>query len=119
MPGPTRLALHTIAPFAVATLLFVSGCRSVPEGGPELPASLQLLESAQLYIPNGCVAEASVRVDFVVLENGRTEHIRTPEVAPCLHEALVAWVESFRYSPPAARRDESVEWLLVTGRRGS
>jgi hypothetical protein len=78
-----------------------------------------LLESAELYVPDGCPVESSVQVDFVVLEDGRTGQVHLSEVAPCLQEALVAWVESFRYAPPAAPTGESVEWLLVTGRRGS
>jgi hypothetical protein len=113
LPNSSIRGLILASTLAVALV----ACKTAPPERPALP--LQLLESAQLYVPDGCAAETSVRIDFVVLENGRTERVRMREVPPCLREALVAWVESFRYAPPGSPTDESVEWLMVTGRRGS
>jgi hypothetical protein len=105
---------------ALATILVVSaGCQSVPEQPEGLPPSLQLLDAAQLDVPAGCVPETSVRVQFVVLESGRTEQVRAADGPECLRAALTVWVGSFLYAPPPAPVEESVEWLLVTARRGS
>jgi hypothetical protein len=102
-----------------AMLALVAACGSIPSRPEQVPPALQLIDSAQLAVPEGCVSELSVRVDFIVLETGRTGRILAPEAPACLRDALVAWVESFLYAPPGAPTEESVEWLLVTARRGS
>ena len=108
----------SIAAFA-AMLALVAGCGSIPSGPEHVPPALQLIDSAQLAIPEGCAPQSSVRVDFVVLESGRTDRILAPEAPACLRDALVAWVGSFLYAPPGSPTQESVEWLLVSARRGS
>jgi hypothetical protein len=102
-----------------ALLASIAGCGSVPSRPDSFPPALQLMDSAQLVVPEGCVPDSSVRVDFIVLESGRTDRIQTPEAPACLRDALVAWVGSFLYAPPGAPVEESVEWLFVTARRGS
>ena len=58
-------------------------------------------------------------VDFTVLADGTTSAIQTPAVPDCLHDALTAWLSSFRYSPPGVSVPGTVEWLLVSARKKS
>lgn len=80
---------------------------------------LQLLESSELSLPLGCIASGSFVVSFTVATTGRTDAIRAPDAPDCVQDALTAWVASFRYQPPARPTPASMEWMMVTARRGS
>lgn len=106
---------------AIAVL---SGCQTAPTAKPDIAApSLRLIDSEPLVLAEGCAANGSFFVEFTVLSNGRTDNIRTPPAPACVQQALTAWVGSFRYSPLAAEMPgsiaSSIEWMLVTARRGS
>lgn len=104
-----------------ATLLFAAvvlgGCQSAPTRGPAAP-SLQLIGSAPLVLADDCRVSGTVIVEFTVLESGRVDTIRAGSDEPCVRQALTAWVESFRYSPPGRATPASIEWMVVTARRG-
>jgi len=72
-----------------------------------------------MQIANDCRPNGSVAVDFTVQPDGTTSAIRMPQVPDCLHDALTAWVESFRYLPPHVAIPGTVEWLMVTAKKGS
>jgi len=104
----------------VATILiatFLAACQSTPR----VPAirELELLESSDLTLPDGCVASGSFVVSFTVATTGRTDAIRAPDAPGCVQDALSAWVASFRYQPPTSPTPASMEWMMVTARRGS
>jgi hypothetical protein len=105
----------------VTTLLFaalLTACQSTPPA-PAVAPDLELLESSQLRLPAGCEAAGSFIVSFTVATTGRTDAIRAPGAPECVADALTAWVASFRYQPPARPTPASMEWMMVTARRGS
>jgi len=105
------------AAFAAITLL-LSACQTAPP--KPLPApELQLLESAALQIPGGCTASGSFVVAFTVAPSGQTSDIRPADAPVCVQQALTAWVASFRYAPLPRATPASIEWLMVTGKRGT
>jgi hypothetical protein len=80
---------------------------------------LKLLASQPLTIADTCEASGSFFVEFTVLSDGRTGNIQAPPGPACMQEALTAWVSTFRYAPPGQQTPAGVEWMMVTGRRGS
>ncbi len=112
VPSPVLL-------LAVATLWLLSGCQTLHRAEPPEP-TLELLHAASLAIPEGCEASSSVVVAFTVATTGRAIDIESPADAPaCVQDALIAWVESFRYAPPAQVMPTAIEWLMVSAKRGS
>lgn len=101
------------------TSLVLAACGSAPPRVQAPAPELQLLDAAPLMIADGCVPSGSYIVNFTVDRQGRTTDIAPPDAPACVREALAAWAASFRYAPPATRTPASVEWLLVTGSRGS
>ena len=98
----------------------LAGCQSARVTQPVIsPPALQLTAAAPLQLASDCAPSGSVVVDFTVLADGTTSAIKTPAVPDCLHDALTAWVSSFRYSPPGESVPGTVEWLLVTARKKS
>jgi len=109
--SPLRIA-------AIGLLSLLAGCQTTPSQPTVLP-ELKLLESAALELPRDGIASGSFVVAFTVAASGRTEAIRTADAPPCVGDALTAWVASFRYEPPRAATSTSLEWMLVTAKRGS
>lgn len=109
-----RLCLTALFVGAIA----LSGCQTTPTVAPTAP-ELQLLEARPLTVADGCEATGSYFVEFTVLSDGRTGNIQAPAGPACMQEALTAWVSTFRYAPPGQQMPAGVEWMMVTGRRGS
>lgn len=104
---------------AVAATIALSGCQTTPTGSAVPPVELKLLESKPLSIAANCEANGSYFVEFTVLSDGRTGNIQAPPGPACMQEALTAWVSTFRYAAPGQQTPAGVEWMMVTGRRGS
>lgn len=102
----------------MVALLLLAGCQSVPRTAIAQP-ELRLTSSSPLQLADSCQPRGSVIVEFTVLPDGATTGIQTPSEPDCLHDALTAWVASFRYAPPGVSVPGTVEWLLVTARKGS
>jgi hypothetical protein len=102
---------------ALAAMALLSACQTTPRG--PVPRALELTSSAPLQLEPGCQPQGSVIVEFTVQPDGATSGIQTPVAPDCLQNALTAWVASFRYAPPGESVPSSVEWLLVTARKGS
>jgi len=105
---------------AAATLTVLSACQTTPTAKvPAAAPALQLLEAKPLVIANDCVASGSYFVGFTVQSDGRAARVAAPAAPACVQQALTAWVSSFRYAPPGMEVATGIEWMLVTGRRGS
>ncbi|MBM0103348.1 hypothetical protein JM946_01265 [Steroidobacter sp. S1-65] len=115
-PYHIRRRLGIAGLFAGAIVL--AGCGSAPTVAPKGP-ELQLLESKPLSVAETCEVTGSYFVEFTVLSDGTTGNIQAPPGPPCMQQALTAWVETFRYAPPGRQTPAGVEWLMVTGRKGS
>lgn len=102
----------------IAGAIALSGCQTTPTVAPRAP-ELQLLEAKPLTVADDCEASGSYFVEFTVLSDGRTGNIQAPAGPACVQQALTAWVSTFRYAPPGQQTPAGVEWLMVTGRRGS
>ena len=112
-------------PLTVRTLacsglcLVLNACGSLAPRHPSPTPGLDLIASAPLVVAEGCTASGSYVVGFTVTPQGRTTDITPPDAPPCVREALAAWAASFQFAPPAQPVQGSVEWMLVTGSRGS
>ncbi len=96
----------------------LSGCQTTPSQAPAAPA-LRLLESQPLTVAENCDASGSYFVEFTVLSDGATGDIQAPSGPACVQQALAAWVSSFRYEAPGRDIPSGIEWMMVTGRKGS
>jgi hypothetical protein len=116
-----RVRGHTPVVALFVGALALTGCRTAPPvQSSALPApELQLLEAQPLALAEGCEASGSYFVEFTVLSDGSTGNVRAPSGPPCVQQALTAWVGTFRYAPPGQQTPAGVEWMVVTGRRGS
>jgi hypothetical protein len=114
---PTVIRVRA-ALYAALSLIFLAACQSTPPVRPPTP-ELQLLEASPLQISRDCVAAGSYVVSYIVATSGRTNAIRAPDAPACVEQALTAWVESFRYAPPARATSATIEWLMVSAKRGS
>jgi hypothetical protein len=103
--------------YAVPTLVLLAGCQSTPPAPPS--SELQLLEAAPLALARDCTASGSYIVTFVVGTSGRADAVRTENAPACVEQALSAWVQSFRYTPPQQATPSAIEWMMVTAKRGS
>lgn len=105
----------------IGAAVVLSGCQTAPIARPEvtLAPSLQLLEAEPLVLASDCAASGSYFVEFTVLENGRTSPVQPPPAPACVQQALMAWISSFRYSPPATATISGIEWMVVSARGGS
>jgi len=104
----------------VAAVGLLAGCQTARVTQPAIPApALQLTSAAPVEIADGCQPSGSVVVDFTVQPDGTTSAIKVPPVPECLHDALSAWVASFRYLPPRVAVPGTVEWLMVSAKKGS
>lgn len=120
--SPKVLAKRFMAASIVGAVIVVSGCQTAPTARPEAapaPPSLQLIESKPLVLADDCAASGSVFVEFTVLNNGHTSRVQPSPAPACVQQALTAWIDSFRYTPPAAATATGIEWMLVTARKGS
>ena len=100
----------------VIALGLLSGCHTAPVR--QLPPAPRLLSSEPLRLPDDCVASGSFVVEFDVDTSGRTGNIQPPPADACVQTALTAWVASFRYAPQSGEIPMSVEWLMVTAKKG-
>src|SRR5687768_6003424 len=106
-----------VTPLLAVVLL--AACQTTPSQQRAEP-ELGLLEAAALVIPKDCVVAGSFIVSFTVAAaTGRTDAIRAPDAPSCVQDALTDWVASFRYEPPAKATPVTMEWMLVTAKRGS
>jgi hypothetical protein len=103
----------------VAMLSALGGCQLSPPVPEAAPPELELLDSQPLVLADSCVADGSVFVEFTVRADGRADDLKLPSVPACVRDALSAWVDSFRYSPPGAETPTGLEWMLVSARKGS
>lgn len=108
----TRYAL-----FLIVGAMALAGCQTTPTSAPA--AALQLIQSQPLVLAPDCRASGSFFVEFSVLSDGRTGRIQAPEGPTCVQQALTAWVNSFRYSPPGRDTPAGVEWMMVTAPKGT
>jgi hypothetical protein len=105
---------------SLVALLALTGCKTAPTVESELPPPpLRLIDSQPLVLAEDCNASGSFIVEFNVLRNGRTDQIRAPAAPACVQQAMTAWVASFRYAPPPTETTGSIEWMLVSARKGS
>jgi hypothetical protein len=95
----------------------LSGCQTAPTTAPAQPA-LRILQSEPLQLADNCAASGSYFVEFTVASDGRTGDIQAPPGPACVQEALVAWVNSFRYEAPGQTIPSGVEWMMITARKG-
>jgi hypothetical protein len=110
-------SIHSRLLAVVGWCLVISACGSL---APRAPApTLDLIASAPVVLAEGCEADGSYVVGFTVTSQGRTTNITPPEAPACVREALAAWAASFQFSPPQQPVEGSMEWMLVTGSRGS
>jgi hypothetical protein len=107
---------QAITTSSVIALALLSGCHTAPVR--QLPPAPQLLSSEPLRLPDDCVASGSFIVEFDVNASGRTGNIQPPPADACVQTALTAWVASFRYAPQSGEVPMSVEWLMVTAKKG-
>jgi hypothetical protein len=115
------LSIHLVRPALASTalisLVLLAGCGMTPTK-PLSPPDLSLLEASPLVIPDDCeVSGGSVAVSFTVTTSGEPADIAAT-APPCVRQALLAWVQSFRYAPPAAPTPTAIEWLIVSAKRG-
>jgi hypothetical protein len=103
---------------AILAVVSLAACQSTPPRRTVEP-DLKLLETSVLVVPKDCFASGSFIVSFTVATTGRTDAIRAPDAPGCVQDALIAWVASFRYEPPARAAPATMEWMMVTGKRGS
>jgi hypothetical protein len=105
--------------FCLCLALALSACQTPPSQPGALTPALELMQSAALELAEGCTVSGSFVIEFTVDVQGRTTDIERPIGPPCVQDALIAWVATFRYAPPAVPTPGSVEWLLVTAQKGS
>ena len=116
--SPYHIRRHLSIAALLAGAIALAGCESAPTVAPRAPA-LRLLESKPLTMAETCEVRGSHFVEFTVLSDGSTGNIQAPQGPPCMQQALTAWVETFRYAPPGRQTPTGVEWMMVTGRKGS
>lgn len=97
----------------------LSGCQTTPELSLPTPPGPILLSSDPLLLPDDCLANVSLIVEFDVESTGRTSNIYVPPSDSCLRMALTAWVASFRYAPQSGTTPMSLEWFMVAAEKGS
>ena len=101
-------------------LLGIIGCEAQRGVRPDVPPpTLQLLSTMPLKLPATCAIEGSIAIEFAVLADGQTAEIAPIAAPECARTALVEWVASFRYAPPAQRMQSRIEWLVVAASRRS
>src|SRR5688572_9721395 len=101
----------------VATAGLIGGCQTAPPA-QQLPPASRLLSSAPLQLPDNCIANGSFVVHFAVDASGRPGNIQPPPADACVQTALTSWVASFQYAPQPRATPMSVEWLMVTAKKG-
>jgi hypothetical protein len=106
---------------SAVVLLLLTGCASSPGSMPPPPPELELVAAGVLELPLGCepAAGAVYRTNYLVSQDGRVAQA-VPESGPgCVQDAMRRWVESFQYLPPAGPVAATIDWMAVTGARGS
>jgi hypothetical protein len=111
--------LKLLAACSLSLGLALSACQTPPSHSVAPAPTLTLMQSAALELAEGCTVSGSFVIEFTVDVQGRTTDIERPIGPPCVQDALIAWVATFRYTPPAVPTPGSVEWLLVTAPKGS
>jgi|SRR5688500_7604736 hypothetical protein len=102
----------------ILAAVLVAACQSSPSQQRAEP-ELNLLQASALIVPKDCVAAGSFVVSFTVATTGGTDAIRAPDAPSCVQDALITWVASFRYEPLARATPVTMEWMMVTAKRGS
>jgi len=102
----------------LAGAIALSGCQTAPTREPSQGA-IRIIQSEPLKVPDNCEASGSHFVEFTVKSDGHTDDIKANSGPACLQEALTAWVGSFRYEAPGQEIPSGVEWMMVTGQKGS
>jgi hypothetical protein len=103
---------------ALTVGLLVAGCASTALRTPPA-ATLQLIGSGPLEIPNGCDARpgAMYRTGFVVQPDGRVADATSESGDGCVQAALRQWVSTFAYQPISEPTPTVFDWMMVTGSR--
>ena len=103
---------------ALVVVVALTACQAtLPRQAVE--PELKLLSTSPLIVPKDCFASGSFVVAFTVVTSGLTAAIRVPGAPSCIQGALIAWVASFRYEAPAKATPATLEWMMVTVKRGS
>jgi len=103
-----------------AAVLVSAGCATRPATEVVPPIEPRLLEAGRLELPAGCtpVRGRVYRTRATVESDGRVSGAVTESGPGCVQEALVQWVESFRYGALDARADVAIDWIGVEAGRG-
>ena len=101
-------------------LIAITGCQTAPQRHiPDPPASPQLLSSAPLQIAPTCDVNIAVDVDYAIQPDGSISNVSLSDAPACAREALMAWVNSYRYAPQSTPVATGFAWMRVLGERGS
>jgi hypothetical protein len=118
MPGPSRcFALRALLTLTAA---LAAGCAAHRPAEPVPAPRLELLGSEALDLPAACepVAGRVYRTRAVVGTDGRVSGVAAESGEGCVQEALLRWVESFRFRPLEASATTHVDWMGVEAGRG-
>ena len=118
---PMRTVLCSINRSRILLMLaavVLTACQTTPIDAPPQP-ELQLVQSIPLELASDCSASGSFAVAFVVAPTGRAIDVKPADAPVCVQQALTAWVESFRYAPPGRAIPTTIEWMMVSAKRGT
>jgi hypothetical protein len=109
---------HCWLPALAAVVLVSAGCVAT-RPATTLPPPVQLLDAADLTLPDDCVAApgAVYRTLFEVQPNGRVSAPRSESGDGCVQQALRDWVTTFSYAPLPAPAAVAFDWMVVTASR--
>jgi hypothetical protein len=112
-------AANLRAALLALTVLLSAGCAGTRPAAPPVPPPLQLLDAADLALPNDCVAApgAVYRTLFEVQPDGRVSGPSSASGEGCVQQALRDWVATFSYAPTGAATPVAFDWMAVTASR--
>lgn len=107
-------------PLLAAAVLVSAGCATRPATEVVPPIEPRLLEAGVLELPAGCapVRGRVYRTLATVEPDGRVSGAVAETGPGCVQEALVQWVESFRYGALDEPTAVSIDWMGVEAGRG-
>jgi hypothetical protein len=113
-------ATPSMAGVACIDAVLTAACAAVPGTKPPEP-ELQLLSAGVLLLPDDCEPAGGqvYRTRYVVQADGHVTEAMPESGAGCVQDALLRWVETFQYRPPAGPVPATLDWLAVTAQRGT
>jgi hypothetical protein len=113
-------AVPSLAGVACLGIALLAGCAAAPGTKPSEP-ELQLLSAGVLLLPDDCEPAGGkvYRTRYVVQADGHVTEAMPESGAGCVQDALLRWVETFQYRPPAGPVPATLDWLAVTAQRGT